>query len=112
MEELEMLNKKERNLDRYKKVGAMMRLFKTLGSGIAVEASKVLPAKETDILAGILRKADILCCKAEERMLSDYPELGHEYTDVFYGSTKGETRNEADAEIIGIAKVAADELFK
>ena len=48
-----MLNKKERNLDRYKKVGAMMRLFKTLGSDITVEASKVLPAKETDILTGI-----------------------------------------------------------
>ena len=45
-------------------------------------------------------------------MLSDYPELGHEYTDVFYGTTKGEMRNEVDAEIIGIAKVAADELFK
>ena len=104
-----MLNKKERNLDRYKKVGAMMRLFKTLGSDITVEASKVLPAKE---LTGILRKAAILCCRAEERMLSDYPELGHEYTDVFYGTTKGETRNEVDAEIIGIAKVAADELFK
>lgn len=104
-----MLNKKERNLDRYKKVGAMMRLFKTLGSGIAVESSKVLPAKE---LTGILRKADILCSRAEERMFSDYPELGHEYTDVFYGAIKGETRNEIDAEIIGIAKEAADELFK
>ena len=107
-----MLNKKERTLEMYKKVGAMMRLYKTLGVSLAVELSKVLPAKEADKMIGILQKVDIVCCRAEECMFSGYPQLGHEYFDVFFGDTKGKARNEVDAEIIARAKVIADELFK
>lgn len=107
-----MLNKKERTIDTYKRAGAMMRLYKTLGMKLVTELSEVLPAKETDRLLGILQKVDITCCRVEDCMFSDYPKLGHEYTDVFYGATNSEPRNELDAEIIKRAREAADALFK
>ncbi len=106
-----MLRKKERTLDEYKRAGCEMRLFKQLGTTLAVDISKVLSAADTDKFLKALSKVDEICSKAEESMFQDYPKLESEYIDVFYGSVKDEPRNELDAEIIQKARKAADDLF-
>ena len=107
-----MLAKKNRTIDEYKKAGAEMRLFKNLGTKLAVDISKVLSAQDTDKLLRALNRIDEVCSRAEDNMFSDFPELGNEYIDVFYGNVSDEPRNHLDGEIINLAKQVSDELFK
>lgn len=107
-----MIRAKDRTIDVYKRVGAEMRLLKSILSKVTVDVSKVLTATETDKIINELDKICLICSKAEENMFKDYPKLSNEYTDVFYGALNYEPRNEVDAEIIETAKRVADELFK
>ena len=107
-----MLQKNRRTVDTYKKVGAKMRLLKTLGTKVAVEISQVLSASDTEKLLRALEKIDEVCSKAEDNMFRDHPELPDEHVDVFYGSVDKEPRNEIDEEIIRMAREAADGVFK
>lgn len=107
-----MIRAKERTIDIYKRVGAEMRLLKSVLSKVTVDVSKVLTATETDKLIKALDRICLICSRAEENMFKDYPNLSNEYTDVFYGALNFEPRNEVDAEIIETAKRVADELFK
>lgn len=107
-----MLPKKARTIDEYKTAGAMMRLYKTLGSKTCVAVSGVLSAADTDKLLRALSKIDEVCSKAEDNMFRDFPNLGDEYTDVFYGSTENQPRGSLDAEMIARARKAAEELFE
>ena len=107
-----MLDRKERTLETYMEAGAEMRLFKTLGSKLAVDISKVLSAPDQDMLLRALGKIDRVCSRAEDNMFHDHPELSNQYIDVFYGSTDEEPRNDMDKKIIEMAKEAADGLFK
>lgn len=107
-----MNTKKDRTLEEYKRAGSEMRLFKTLGSKVTVDLSKVLSAADTDKLIRALSKIDEVCCRADDNLFRDYPEVGNEYTDVFYGSVGAAPRNALDAEMIERARVTADELFK
>jgi len=107
-----MLQKKDRTMDKYKKVGAEMRLFKELGGRMVVDASEVLSAQDTDTLLRILNRFDIVCSRAEDNMFRDYPELGGEYTDVFYGDVSDTPRNAVDAEITEKARQLAGGLFE
>ena len=50
LEDKSMLQKNLRTIDEYKRAGAEMRLFKTLGSKLAVDISGVLSAQESDKL--------------------------------------------------------------
>lgn len=107
-----MLKKNERAIEMYMKAGAEMRLFKTLGTRLAVDISQVLSAADTDKLIRALDKVGEICSRAEENMFSDHPELSDTYVDVFYGNIGDEPRNDVDEKIIRMAREAADELFE
>lgn len=109
--EIVMLAKKERTLDEYKRIGGEMRLFKSLGTKLVVDISKVVSATDCDSLMKALNRIDTICSKAEDNMFHDHPELGAEYTSVFYGTVNGEPRNAVDEEMIERARQAADGLF-
>lgn len=107
-----MIQKNRRTVDTYMKVGAKMRLFKTMGTKMTVEISRVLSASDTQKLMRALDKVDEICSRAEDNMFRDHPDLSDEYLDVFYGTTETEPRNEVDRKVIELAREAADELFK
>lgn len=107
-----MKRNKKRSIDEYKKAGAEMRLFKQLGTKLAVDISAVLPAKETDKLLRALKRIDEVCSHAEDCMFADYPEVSNEYLDVFYGSVNDKPRNSIDEEVITLAREVADGLFQ
>ena len=107
-----MLAKKYRTIDEYMMAGAGMRLFKELGTHVLVESSKVLSAADQDKFSRSLSRIDEVCCHAEDNMFSDFPELGSEYTDVFYGNVSSSPRGEVDKAQMERAKQVADELFK
>ena len=94
------------------KVGAKMRLFKTLGTKMTVEISRVLSASDTKKLMRALDKVDEICSRVEDNMFRDHPDLSDDYLDVFYGSTEMEPRNDVDRKVIELAREAADGLFK
>lgn len=112
VKEIAIYTKKDRTLDEYKRAGSEMRLFKQLGTTLAIDISKVLSAADTDKLLKALSKIDEICSKAEDNMFHDFPKLGREYTDVFYGCVNDEPRNDLDAEIIEMAKKKANDLFE
>lgn len=107
-----MYTKKDRTLDEYKRAGSEMPIFKQLGTNLAANISKVLSAADSDKLLKALSKVDEICSRAEDNMFRDFPELGSEYTDVFYGCINDDPRNDLDAEIIKMARKTADDLFK
>ena len=89
-----------------------MRLYKTLGTRLAVDISGVLSAADQDKLLRALGKIDEVCSRAEDNMFHDHPELTNDYLDVFYGSTDDAPRNDVDEKVLDMAKEAADGLFK
>jgi len=89
-----------------------MRLFKGLGTHVLVESSKVLSAADQDKFSRALSRIDEVCSHAEDNMFSDFPELGNEYTDVFYGNVSSSPRGEVDKAQIERAKKVADEIFE
>ena len=105
-----MKGKSERTIDVYKKCGAEMRLLKTLAMRTLIDTSAILGAVERDRFSRCLDDLSLICCKAEERMFRDHPELPDEYIDIFYGTTEGEPRHELDKEILDMARAAAQEL--
>lgn len=107
-----MLNRNERTVERYMEAGAEMRLYKSLGTRLAVDISCVLSAADQDKLIRALGKIDEICSKAEDNMFHDHPELSNEYLDVFYGNTDSTPRNGVDEKILGMAREVADELFE
>lgn len=107
-----MLDKKERTLERYMRAGAGMRLYRELGTRLAMDISEVLPAADTDRLLRAMDKIDRVCTVAEDNMFKDHPGISNEYLDVFYGAIDGEPRNEVDRKVIRMAREAADGLFK
>lgn len=107
-----MLRKDERTVALYKEVGAEMRLFKDIGSKLAVDISKILPAAEADkFLWGVEKLTVNQASHAEDRMYSDHPELSTAHNDVFYGNLSDVPRNDVDREVIRLARQKADELF-
>lgn len=107
-----MVRKPERTLETYLKAGAMMRLYKTLGTKMVTEMSRVLPASDTRKLMLAMEKIDEACSKADDNMFHDHPELPDKYIDVFYGYIDGKPRNDVDEKVRSIAREAADELFE
>ena len=106
-----MYNKNERTMGVYVEAGAYARLLSDIGTKAAVAMSKILPAKETDRLVNLLHRLDEVKCKADDQLFRDFPDLGHEGTDVFYGTLSEEPQNQLDAEVISTAKQKAMALF-
>ena len=107
-----MRRKSERTMETYMKAGAEMRLFKSLGTKLAVDISSILSASDQVKLLRALKKIDEVCSEAENNMFRDHPELPDSYTDVFYGNIDGKPRNDVDEKVISIAREVADELFE
>ena len=79
-----MVRKPERTLETYLKAGAMMRLYKTLGTKMLTEMSRVLPASDTRKLMLAMEKIDEACSKADDNMFRDYPwALSREEKEIF-----------------------------
>ena len=106
-----MLKRSERTMRRYKRAGALMRLFKEAGEEALINISEVLSAGDQDKLTRALKQIDVVCLRAEDNMFRDYPRLSDKYLDVFYGNLEDSPRNEVDKEIIGMAREAADGLL-
>ena len=80
-----MFKKKDRTVDLYTKVGALMRIQKWIADQIIIEGSKILPANETDRCMRELEKFSMHFSDfMEEQMFKDYPELSNAYLSVFY----------------------------
>ena len=107
-----MKRNKNRTLEAYMKAGAEMRLFKALGTKLAVDISLLIPTADTDKLLRAMRKIDEVCSNAEDSMFRDHPHISNEYLDVFYGSMNEKPRNEVDRKVIGMARETADGFFK
>lgn len=65
-----MLQKNLRTIDEYKRAGAEMRLFKTLGSKLAVDISGVLSAQDSD-MKGSWKSFWTRCDKGVKRFVLD-----------------------------------------
>lgn len=106
-----MKRKSNRTMEMYVEAGAYARLLSDIGTKAVVSMSQILPANESDKLVHLLNKFSEVKCKADDQLFSDYPNLGNEGTDVFYGTLSMEPRNELDEEVIRTAKQKAMALF-
>lgn len=93
------------------KAGAEMRLLKSLSARLITDTGSILLKTQQDKLMIAMDKVSQLCSVAEENMFKDYPDLGKDYIDVFYGDVSDEPRNEVDKKIIEMAKEVSDGLF-
>ena len=104
--------KKDRTIEQYKRVGAMVRLCKAAAVNAAVALGSVLPSDEYAKVGRLLDLIDEICDKADGRLFHDHPEAtGKDYTRVFYGRLGGDTSSPTDEEVRRLAREYADELF-
>lgn len=102
---------KDRTIEDYKVAGAWMRLLKCVESKAHIECSKVLLKSDSDKFHVIENRLYTLCSNAENNMFDDFPAVGDEYVDVFYGAVDAAPRNRLDREQIELAKELATGLF-
>ena len=107
-----MLNKNERTMDTYMEAGAYARLLSVIGTKAVVEMSKVLPAKDSDKFVVLLNRIDEIISKADDQLFKDFPGIGNEGTDVFYGTLSAQPRNELDEKVVQMAQQKTTELFE
>jgi hypothetical protein len=107
-----MERKIDRTIEKYERAGAMMRLYKTLGTKLVVELSSVISAADQDKMMRAMGKIDEVCSKADNNMFTDHPQVTNDYINVFYGSTDSEPISHLDRKIIKMAREVADELFE
>ena len=103
-----MMIKNNQALDVYMQAGALMRLYKTIGAELYTAVGKVISAADRKKLLRALHGIDTVCSNAEDNMFRDHPHLSDQYTNVFYGSTELEPRNDVDKTVLAIAKETAE----
>ena len=103
---------KKRTMDDYKMAGAYMRLLKTILPETIVACSAVLYAKDTDRFLSAERAISQICSRAEDNMFTDFPELGNEHIDIFYGAVGNKPRNDTDREQVELAIKLVKEAFE
>ena len=106
-----MKKKTNRTMEMYVEAGAYARLLSDIGTKVVVSMSQILPANESDKLVRLLNRFSEVKCKADDQLFRDFPGIGNEGTDVFYGTLSMEPRNELDEEVIRTAKQKAMALF-
>ena len=94
-----MIDKKERTLDLYKRIGAEARFINRMMCKFIVDSSKIMYATDTAKLMNMSRKINLLISGMDSQMFMDHPELNHDYVNVFFGAPDSETRNNVDAEV-------------
>jgi len=80
-----MIPQKERTLEHYESIGALVSVVNYLFTKLVVEGGKVLYAKDSDGLAKTNNKLSHYQSIMEDQMFRDFPELSNDYLDVFYG---------------------------
>jgi hypothetical protein len=100
-------------LEEYMKVGAMFRLYKSLGTRLfcRIYSEKLLSAKDTNRLSTAMKTIGDICSITEDRMFNDYQDLSDEYLTVFYGDSTINNRTEVDKNIIEMGREIANSLF-
>ena len=99
-----MIGRKKRTLDLYKQIGAEARILKQILPQFLVDISKVLCANDNNRAWKYEQVMSSVISNAEDQMFRDYPSLGHDYINVFYGGLRQEPINEVDSEITMIAR--------
>ena len=94
-----MVERRDRTLELYKTIGEEARLLKHFLTTFVVDSSKILYANDSDRLSAITHKIEKMISAMEDQMFRDYPDLGHDYINVFYGGLFGEAINSVDSEI-------------
>lgn len=107
-----ILPKKERTLETYMRTGAQVRLCKNAAVNAAVALGGVLKADEYAKVSRALSLLDEAVCLADDRLFRDNPEIGSDYTNVFYGHLGGDPRSPVDEEVRRLAREYADGLFE
>lgn len=88
----------------YKRVGAEARLLKMVFSKFHVDAANISPNHYGDRLGTIDSKLNQLISDLEELMLVDFPGLGEDFCDIFYGTLEpGWLVSNVDKEMYKIA---------
>lgn len=104
---------KKKTPEMYKRIGAELRLLKSIGSKCFNELALIVPKKDVHKLGSALDKIDALCDDLENYMFRDFPELGKACWKTFSGSiVHYEPSDSTDKEIVTMAKEITDELFK
>ena len=106
-----ILAKKERTLETYKQIGAEVRLCKAAATKAACALGGVLTSDEYAKVRRALSLLDEAVSNADDRLFRDHPDVGDEYTNVFYGYLGGEPTSPLDEEVRTLAKEYADGLF-
>ena len=103
--------KRSRTIDDYKRAGAWMRICKAVIARTYVECGSVLLEKDRRMFGTVSRRIASLCSRAEDNMFADYPELGNDALDTFYGAPHIEPRSETDAEQIRLMQSFVVDMF-
>ena len=103
---------KKRTMDDYKLAGAYMRLLKTILSSTHCACGAVLNTKDSDRFFTIEKTISQLSSRAEDNMFTDFPELGNEHIDIFYGAVGNKPRNDIDREQVERAIALVQEAFR
>lgn len=107
-----MFKKNARELKVYLQAGATACLCKAVLEKTLDDLSEVISAADQDSLFRAIRKIDRIISRAEDNMFHDYPNLPHEYFDVFYGSIRErESLSVVNDEVILSARKTVEELF-
>lgn len=105
------MKKQKKTLEEYKELGAKFRVFKTMAVKLSVNAGQFLTKNEWSKLQKAVDTISGYVSPIEDQMYREFPELGNEHVDVFYGATTNEPRNEVDAEMVERAKAFTEQLF-
>jgi hypothetical protein len=93
------LSKSERTMDVYMKAGAEMRIFKTLATKTYAAAECILTEKDRRCFSKVMDIINELCSTVDASMFDDFPQIGHDYTKVFYGASDNPPINHVDEQI-------------
>lgn len=103
--------KKKRTLEKYRYVGAEMRLINELVIGLCKNAWGVASAVDNKKLDRALELISEVRSNIEDNMFRDFPELSDDYVNVFYGGLKRQPVNRVDAEQMALAERIANFYF-
>lgn len=90
--------KTSRTLQDYKVAGAWLRLCQEVMSRAWAASGDVLKASDSDRFEAIEYRLKRLSARAEDEMISAYPESWHNSNDVFFGSPDIAPQSEIDAD--------------
>lgn len=106
-----MYGKKKRTMEKYIKAGAAIRLLKEVYTHAFCEVSAILPLKDLRKFDSFDTTLNTVSSLAEEQLYRDYPDLGSEGIDVFYGCMNTGRIDELDKKVVTEAKSIIEKMF-